>query len=111
MPIKVDEDFLNRASKVNDTIATNVLASPNGDIKGIVLTAGYNYPLGKDVNAAVANAGAQLQQRLTEIHDTASKRSTQLKMFLLMSDDTEDLNDLTAKDFFTNTPAWNTGGK
>jgi hypothetical protein len=111
VPIKVDEEFLNRASRVNDAVATNILYSPKGDIKGIVLTAGGSFALGKDVNATVANAGAQLYARLTDIQKTASDRSKQLTAFMLMSDDTEDWNNLTAKDFFTNTPAWITGGK
>lgn len=110
MAITVDEAFLNRASKINDTIAQEVVASPHGDIKAIVLKAGHNnFSLGNSVNATVAKTGADLDARLTEIRDTASLRSNQLQMFIAMTNDTEDLNNLTAQDILTKTPSWNTG--
>ncbi|MFG2042304.1 hypothetical protein [Dactylosporangium sp. NPDC048998] len=112
MGITVDEAFLDNAAKINDTIAQDVVNSPKGDIKTIVLKPGHNnFTLGNNVNAAVAKTGADLDARLTEIRETASLRSTQLKMFIAVTNDTESLNDLTAQDFLTKTPSWNTGSK
>lgn len=109
MPITVDEAYLNRAANTNTLIAEEVTVSPQGDIASIVVKSGHSsFPLGVQVRTAVAGIGSNLNTRLTEIRDTANNRAAQLTMFVAVSDDVEDLNDLSAQEFLTNTPAWNT---
>ncbi|MET7424483.1 hypothetical protein [Dactylosporangium sp. NPDC005555] len=109
MPITVDDAFLNRASNANQLISEQVTNSPQGDIATITLKSGHSsFSLSAPVQTAVAGVGAALNTRLGEIRTTALNRSTQLTMYAAISDDAEDLNNVSAQSFLTNIPAWNT---
>ncbi|PZG14867.1 hypothetical protein C1I95_20765 [Micromonospora craterilacus] len=108
MPINVDDAFLRRASSLNSLIAEEVTASPGGNISDINLRPGHtSFAPGARVQSEVAAAGSAIHQRLTEIRDTATRRSTQLNLYITVSDETEGLNNVTAGAFLSATPAWN----
>ncbi|WP_433531807.1 hypothetical protein ACQPYA_06900 [Micromonospora sp. CA-263727] len=111
MPINVDDAFLRRASDVNSRTAEEVIVAPGGNIDSITLRPGHiNFALGTRVQTAVSGVGTAMHARLTEIRDTANNRSSQLDMYIAISDDTEGINNVSAAEFLSATPAWNVPG-
>ncbi|RIV36054.1 hypothetical protein [Micromonospora radicis] len=111
MPINVDDAFLRRASNLNSRIAEEVTTAPGGNIESITLRPGHtSFALGARVQTAVAGVGSTMHTRLVEIRDTANNRSAQLDMYVAISDNTEGINNVSAAEFLSTTPAWNVPG-
>jgi hypothetical protein len=111
MPIKVDDAFLNRLANVMRDLAGQAPGASAGEIDNMKLLLGHNNFFGGQQLASLLHTrGSEIQQRLVELGETAGNRAVQLQQFLAMTNDTEDVSNLTAAQFGSQLPAWSSGG-
>jgi len=111
VPIHIDEGFLWDVVKANETVYNQAPVASNGTIEDMVLHAGHqNFASGQRLAQAIRQNGAGVKARLTEIGTTAGNRAQQLRSFIGMTDNVEDLNDMTAQEFMSSIDTWNPNG-
>jgi hypothetical protein len=110
MPINVDEAFLTRLANVMRDLAGQAPTASGGEIDNMNLRLGHNnFFAGQQLAGVLHRRGGEIQQRLTELGETAGNRSVELKLFLEMTGGTEDLNKLEAGSFGDQLPSWAPG--
>lgn len=111
MPIKVDEAFLNRLASIMRDLAAQSPAASGGELDSMKLLLGHNnFVAGQQLAALLRTRGGEIQQRLDELGQTSGNRAVELRLLLEMTNNTEDINDLTAEDFGNQLPSWSSGG-
>lgn len=111
MPITIDEAFLTRLANIMRDLAAQSPAASGGELPNMKLLLGHNnFYAGQQLAALLRTRGGEIQQRLDEIGKVSGNRAVELRLLLEMTNDTEDINDLTAKDFSSQLPSWSSGG-
>ncbi|MGH3712638.1 MAG: hypothetical protein ACRDT4_04145 [Micromonosporaceae bacterium] len=111
MPITVDEAYLNRLATIMRDLSGQAPAASGGEIDNMTLRLGHNnFPAGQQLASLLHTRGGEIQQRLVELGETAGNRGVELQMFLQLTGNTEDVNDLTAAEFGSQLPSWSSGG-
>jgi hypothetical protein len=111
MPIKVDDAYLNKLVNVMRELSAEAPAASGGEIDNMkVLTGHSNFFAGQQLATVLRSRGSEIQQRLAEIGKTSGNRSTELWLFINMTDDSEDVSTMTAEEFGSQLPSWGSGG-
>jgi len=115
MPIKVDQAFLNEVINAHRLLADGApLASRGGTgtlIDQMFLRCGtVNFAPGQQMKDRVLERGKQIQSFLTKIGEGAATRANNLQLYLTLSDDVEDFNNMSAEEFFRSVSGWGSGG-
>ncbi|MGH3663662.1 MAG: hypothetical protein ACRDT8_14850 [Micromonosporaceae bacterium] len=111
MPIKVDEAYLNRLVTIMRDLSAQTPAASGGEIDHMNLRTGHNnFFAGQQLSRVLQTRGGEIQQRLAELGKVAGTRSSELWLFINMTDDSEDISTMTAEEFGSSLPSWSGGG-
>ena len=115
MPIRVDQTFLTDVINTHRLLADEApLASRGGTgtvIDQMFLRCGTeNFGPGQQMKNRVLERGKQTQSFLVKIGEGAGTRANNLQLYLTMSDDVEDFNNMSAEEFFRSVSGWGSGG-
>jgi hypothetical protein len=109
--IAVDEAYLNHVIDIlNTQIAGEVVAAPGGPLDTVKVKAGYALTPGESLEGSVTSQGGAVKKALDEIGTSATTRAAQLSALIQMTNNAEDLANMSAGEFAQKLPSWVPGG-
>jgi hypothetical protein len=114
MPIRVDQAFLTDVINAHRVLADQAPLASRGSTHTVIdqffLRCGTtNFLPGQRMKDRALERGRQVQSVLVKLGEGAGVRANNLQVYLTLTDDVEDFNNMKADEFFRNVPGWGSG--